>query len=142
MKTENAQAKSKARLAWIIIVSLLVISTGALFSVNSFMKGEVAGGILGGVIALIILGFFLFTAIRGSKDIREGYPIKDERSARVMEKATSKAFLVSLYLLLAIGWLSDDLIKFRDVSQATGVAVGGMAVLFAAFWLYYNRKAI
>lgn len=72
--------------------------------------------------------------------MKEGYPLQDERSKRVMQKAMSRSFLVSLYLLLAIGWLSDDLIKFRDVSQATSLAVGGMVLLFAIFWAYYNRK--
>jgi uncharacterized membrane protein len=133
---------AKARLAAMAAISLIVAASGALFAWNSFAKGEIAGAILGGIIALIILGFALFTFIRGSKDLKEGYPVKDERSARVMEKATSKAFFVSLYLLLAIGYLSDDLIKFRDVSQATGAAVGGMALLFAMFWIYYSRKAM
>ena len=74
--------------------------------------------------------------------MKQGYPLKDERSRRVMEKATSTAFYVSLYLLLAIGFLSDDIIKFRDISQATGIAVGGMALLFLIFWVYYNNKEI
>jgi len=72
--------------------------------------------------------------------MKKGFPLQDERSKRVMQKAMSMAFLVSLYLLLAIGFLSDDIIKFRDVSQATSAAVGGMAILFAVFWVYYNRK--
>jgi uncharacterized membrane protein len=57
-----------------------------------------------------------------------------------MEKASSKAFYVSLYLLLVIGFLSDEKIKFRDVSQAMSAAIGAMAILFAIFWAYYSRK--
>jgi uncharacterized membrane protein len=72
--------------------------------------------------------------------MKKGFPLQDERSRRVMEKATSKAFLITLYLLLAIGFLSEEVIHFRDVSQATSVAVGGMAILFAALWVYYNKK--
>ena len=72
--------------------------------------------------------------------MKEGYPLKDERSKKVIEKASSLAFYVTLYLLLAIGFLSEDVIKFRDVSQATSLAVGGMAILFAVFWAYYNGK--
>jgi hypothetical protein len=64
--------------------------------------------------------------------LKEGYPLKDERSRRVMEKSGYKAFLVSFYLLL-IGYISEDIIKFRDASQATSVAVGGMALLFLIF---------
>ena len=47
---------------------------------------------------------------------------------------------VTMYSLLAIGFLSEDVIHFRDVSQAASVAVGIMAILFAVFWAYYNRK--
>ena len=79
---------------------------------------------------------------RGREDLKKGFPLKDERSKKVMQKAMSMAFLVSLYMLLAIGFLSDSIIKFRDVSQATGISVGIMAILFAIFWAYYNKKAI
>ena len=141
MKTENnTEGKDKIRMTAIIIVSLFVIATGTLFSLMRFMKGDVAGGVGGALIALIILVFAISVFRRGNRDMKKGFPLQDERSKKVMQKAMSMAFLVSLYLLLAIGFLSDDLIKFRDVSQATSLAVGGMAILFAVFWAYYNRK--
>ena len=92
------------------------------------------------IIAIIILVFAVIVFKRGNKDLKNGYPLQDERSKKVLDKASSRAFYVSLYLLLLIGFLSDDLIPFRDVSQATSVAVGGMALLFLIFWIYYNRK--
>ncbi|MBU0761004.1 MAG: DUF2178 domain-containing protein [Nanoarchaeota archaeon] len=143
MKTKtNAKRNQKIRLFAIAVLSLFVILTGALLSYSSFKKGEFSGGILGIVIVIIILGFAVFIYRRGNRDLKEGYPLQDERSKRVMQKAMATTFLVSLYLLLAIGWLSEDLIKFRDVSQATGVAIGGMAVLFLAFWIYYNKTGV
>jgi len=141
-KKNSKKGKEKIRLIAIVIISLLVIATGALFSLKSFMKGEIAGGVTGIIIAILILGFAIFVFIRGNRDMKEGYPLRDERSKRVMEKATSMAFYVSLYLLLVIGFLSDSIIKFRDISQATGIAVGGMALLFLLFWIYYNKKEI
>jgi hypothetical protein len=134
--------KQTARLAMMIIVSLIVVASGILFSANSFSNREAESGILAGIIAITILGFLIFVFIRGSRDLKEGYPIKDERSAKVLEKASSKAFYVSLYVLLALGFLSDGIINFRDVSQATSAAVGLMALLFLIFWLYYNQKAM
>lgn len=139
---KKQRRNERIRLIVIGIISLLVIVTGALFSYSSFKNGEVAGGILGLVIALLILGFAISVYRRGRRDLKEGYPLKDERSKKVLEKASSMAFYVSLYLLLAIGFLSEDLIPFRDVSQATSVAVGCMAILFAIFWFYYSRKEI
>jgi uncharacterized membrane protein len=143
MKTKNnTEGKDKIRMIAIMIVSLFVIATGTLFSLTSFMKGNIAGGVGGGFIAITILAFAIFVFRRGNRDIKKGFPLQDERSRSVLEKASSKAFYVSLYLLLAIGFLSEDIIHFRDVSQATSLAVGGMAILFAVFWAYYNRKEI
>jgi len=134
--------RDRLRLIGILTVSFLVISTGILWVIVSIRKGDTAGAVFGSIIAISILAFALFVYRRGNRDMKEGYPLQDERSKRVMEKATSKAFLVSLYLLMAIGYLSDDIIKFRDVSQATSFAVGGMAILFLMFWIYYNKKEI
>lgn len=143
MKAKNKTAgNEKIRLIAIIILGLLVIATGILWSLTSFMSGEITGGILGIIIAITIFAFAVIVYRRGNRDLKGGYPLKDERSKRVIEKASSLAFYVSLYLLLAIGYFSNDLIPFRDVSQATGVAVGFMGLLFLIFWIYYNRKEI
>jgi len=141
-KTKNIESKEIIRMIALIIVSLFVTVTGILFSFKSFTKGNISGAIGGGFIAITILVFAIFVFRRGNRDIKEGYPLKDERSKKVIEKASSLAFYVTIYLLLAIGFLSEDVIKFRDVSQATSLAVAGMAILFALFWTYYNRKEI
>jgi uncharacterized membrane protein len=143
MKTKNkTRQNERIRLIAILIVSLLVIVTGTLFAYSSFRKGDIGAGVLGIIIAVTILGFALIVLKRGNKDLREGYPLKDERSKRVMEKASSVTFYISLYVLLGIGFLSEDWIKFRDVSQATSIAVGCMALLFLILWIYYNRKEL
>lgn len=141
-KNNNPRRNDKIRLIAILTVSLFVIITGTLLTVTALQKGDISGAVLGAMIAISILAFAFFAYKRGNQDLKEGYPLHDERSRRVMEKATSKAFYVSLYLLLAIGFFSDSMIRFRDVSQATSVAVGGMAVLFLGFWIYYNKKEI
>ena len=142
MVKQKVKRNEKVRLLAIAVIGALVIVTGSLFSYMSFVKGDVWGGVVGIIIALVILGFAVFVYRRGNRDLRAGYPLKDERSRRVIERATYMAFLVSLYLLLAIGWLSEGVLKFRDVSQATSIAVGGMAILFGVFWVYYNRKGV
>ena len=138
MKTKNNA--DKIRLAAILLISLVVIATGTLWFLKAFMNGNTAGGVAGIFIAVIILAFAFFVFVRGSNDLKKGFPLHDERSRRVLEKASSRAFYVSLYLLLAVGFLSEDIIHFRDVSQATGLTTGGMALLFAGFWAYYNSK--
>ena len=142
MKPKTNNKIDKLRLLAIMILSVLVSLTGILFAVTTFRKGDISGGIVGLLITISIVGLAIFTIRRNNKELKEGYPMHDERSRKVIEKASSKAFYVTLYLLLAMGFFSEDLIKFRDVSQATGIAIGGMALLFLAFWAYYNRKEI
>lgn len=134
--------QSSIRLIAILIIAIVVILTGALLAYQSFVSGELMGGILGLVIAIIIILFAVMVYKRGTSDLKKGLPIKDERSRKVVEKASSMAFFVTLYMLLAVGFLSDNIINFRDVSQATSIAVGLMALLFAVFWFIYNRKAL
>lgn len=143
MKTkQNIQRGDKVRLIFILILSLAVIITASIYSINSFVSGEISGGVLGIIIAIIIIVFAIIMLKRRNRDLKNGLPLQDERSKRVIEKATSTAFLVSLYVLLGIGFLSDDIIKFRDISQATSVIVGIMALLFLIFWAYYNRREL
>ena len=134
MKQENKRRNEKIMLAVMIVISVAVIVTGTLFAFGSLRNGKIAGAVLGVIIALIILAFAVIVLRRGKRDLKEGYPLKDERSRKVMEKASSLSFYVSLYWLLLIGFLSEW-IPFRDVSQATSVGVGGMALLFLIFWL-------
>ncbi|MBU0459728.1 MAG: DUF2178 domain-containing protein [Nanoarchaeota archaeon] len=131
---------NKIRMIAILIVSILVIITGTLFGIKSYNNNNLGGAILGIIIALIIVIFAILVYKRGNHDLKHGFPLKDERSQKVLEKASSRAFYVSIYLLLAVGFLSDDAINFRDVSQATSLIIGMMALLFLGFWIYYNRK--
>ena len=83
--------KDKIRMGAILLISFFVIITGVLFAMKAFMKGNVAGGIAGAVIAIIILVFAGFVFIRGSRDLKKGFPLQDERSKRVMDKASSRS---------------------------------------------------
>ena len=132
----------RVRLVVIAVISLFVIITGSLFAYKSFSGGDVTGGIMGILIAVVILGFAVSVYKRGNRSLKRGMPLEDERSKKVIRKASSLAFYVTLYLLLAIGFLSDSVLKFVDVSRAMSVAVGGMAFLFVVFWIYYNRKGV
>ena len=133
--------RDKIKLTILTIISLAIIITGALFSYQSFKNREVTRGILGASIAVIIMTFAIIAFKRSNRDLKRRFPLKDERSKKVMEKASSLSFYISLYVLLLIGFLSD-LIPFRNISQATAVAVGCMALLFLITWLYYNKKEI
>jgi len=138
----NVKSTLKLRQIFIIIITLIVIATITLFWINAFRKGDIAGGGIGIIISVTMLAYLIYVFQKGNKDIRAGYPLEDERSKRVKEKASSRAFYTSLYLLLLAGLLSGSVLKFSNPSQAITASVGLMSLLFAAFWLFYNKKEI
>lgn len=144
MKTKkiSKERESRGNKIKAVLIFLLAVSVAVGLIIYAFTSGNLGYSVVLVVIAAILLLFFGLFALRRYKDAVKGMPFEDERSKRVMEKAAANSFYVTLYFLLAIGMLSEDLIKFRDVSQATSVAVGGMAILFFAFWTYYNKKEI
>ncbi|MFA6888555.1 MAG: DUF2178 domain-containing protein [Candidatus Woesearchaeota archaeon] len=134
--------KDKIRFFAILVLTAFIIGITTVFSYRSFVQGDKIGGIVTILLSLLILGMIVFVFRKGNSDLKKGYPLQDERSKRVMEKATSKAFYVSLYALLLIGFLSDEIIQFKDTSQALNLVVGIMGLLFLGFWIYYHNKEI
>ncbi len=122
------------------VLSVLFIGTLLLWLGTVLGKGEVGNALILAVPAAILAALAIGVFFRNYKSVKGGFPIEDERSKRVMEKAMAKAYLISIYLLLAIGWASDDLIQFRDASQATGAGIIGMAIAFALCWVYYSMR--
>jgi len=49
----NVRNTEKIRLVVIVIISIAVIVTGALFAIGAFRNGDAVGGVLGIMIALI-----------------------------------------------------------------------------------------
>ena len=119
-----------------ILVSLMLI----IWAILSAKNGNIMSAIFMVIIALTIIVLFITYTLRELKSVRKGLPVEDERSKKVMNLAFAKAYLITLYWVLAIGWLSDEYINFRDVGQATGAIILGMAIIFFICWVYYNRK--
>ena len=130
----------KKRVVLMGVVSALVIMSSLLWFGTVLGKGEMGNALLVAVPAIIIVIFAIGVFLRGYKSLKGGFPVEDERSKRVMEKAMAKAYLISIYLLLAISFASDSMIEFRDVSQAMGAGIIGIAMAFALCWLYYNWR--
>jgi uncharacterized membrane protein len=141
---EKKQSADKTMVYSKLIVGILLSITLVLFAITAGVKrGNFLGASFMIVIALTIVVFFIGYTRRELKSVREGFPVEDERSSKVMALAGYKAFLISIYWILIIGWASsNEWIQFRDVSQATGAGILGMAIIFGLCWLYYNKKEI
>ena len=123
-----------------LILGILVSLTFIVWAIGSAKNNKMISAIFLVIIALTIVILFVIYASRELKSVRKGLPVEDERSKKILRLAFAKAYLLSLYLILAIGWLSDEYIRFRDVSQATGAIILGMAILFGLCWIYYNNR--
>jgi len=147
MKKKEVSIERKLRGAkikplFMLVLAVVIAMTFLLYAVMEFLDGEIGYPVLLILIAAILIVLFGWIALARYRDSQRGLVSEDERSRRVMEKATSRSFMVGIYALLLIGWLSDDIIHFRDVSQATGAAILVIAISFFCFWIYYNRKEI
>ncbi len=133
--------KDKTRIISVGILTLLLFSTFVLFAVTVFRKGQIIESGVSLIIGIIVLVALIIFLKRQYTDIKKGFPFHDERSNKVMLLTGNRAFLISIWWILIIGWgSSNGWFQFRDVSQATGAGILGMAVIFGLCWVYYNRK--
>jgi len=137
--------KDKIRLFLMAFITISVLVTALVYG---FMTTEInIGSMIPLFIPLIIVVFMIFFIIRRYRDVKQGMPLEDERSKKVITLAAAKAFYVSLYWLLAISWFESFFAEklfngqYLDAGQTVGGGIGGMALLFFVFWFHYNRKA-
>ncbi len=123
----------------IFIVAALIIVAVVIWILSSsgnFKLIDIANfGIIFFLVALAILFGY-----RRLSSARRGEPTEDELSKKVMRKASSLAFYISLYLWLLIMYLSDKI--NYETHTIIGMGILGMAVVFAACWLIINFTGV
>lgn len=138
--------KDKIRLTLIAVVTILVLCTTALYGYMAITKDKInSGSLITLIVPLLIIIFMAFFILRRYKSIKQGEPLEDERSKKVINQAAAKSFYISMYWLLFIGWLEEPLAKIfqvekLDASQTIGGGIAGMAIIFLISWVYYERR--
>tara|TARA_B100001971_G_scaffold202644_1_gene216651 strand:- start:812 stop:1243 length:432 start_codon:yes stop_codon:yes gene_type:complete len=140
MKKKKEYRSNKGIVYGKLMVGILLSLSLIIWAIVAGRDGGVLSAIVLVIIALTIAVFFIGYTIRELKSVKQGLPVEDERSKKVMNLAFAKAYLISIYLILFLSWASDDLIQFKDVSQGLNVSILGMAIIFGLCWLYYNRR--
>ena len=142
---ENKNNMDKAR-----IFIMMVIALAVLFSAVLMLAAAGADNwspLLW--VTVIIVGIqvgVLVWVVKRSADVKAGFPLHDERSKRVMDKASSRSFYFMIYFLLAIGWVADDGIESIGMGpiiawHATAAGILGGAIVFFIMAAYYSQKA-
>jgi peptidoglycan/LPS O-acetylase OafA/YrhL len=121
-----------------VIVSIIVLATTILW-ITTRVPGTIAESAQFIVIFVMIL-FGLYVAYRRFSSEKLGQPAEDEFSKKVLQKAAALSYYVSLYLWLGIMTFSNKLKVEADVMFGWGIL--GMAIIFAASWVYYNFRGI
>jgi ABC-type transport system involved in multi-copper enzyme maturation permease subunit len=92
-----------------------------------------------GVIAVLI-GFGIYFGLKRLKSEKRGEPAEDELSKRVLQKASSASFFISIYLWLAVMYVSDK--TTMETHTLIGTGILGMAILFFICWIFYKVRGL
>lgn len=126
----------KKELVMILLSAMVIISVILWFTNTSHPINLREIGMYGAVILLV--GFALLIAIKRIQAIKSGLKPEDELSKKIVQKAAAMSYYTSLYWFLILMYFSDK--TKLESHTLIGLGIIGMAVLFAAFWVYYNYK--
>lgn len=117
----------------IFVICVLLLISVALWVLRGNAKGDTQEILMTGGI-FILVGFALFIGISRVRSRLRQEPSEDELSRRVMTKASSLAYYISIYLWLFIMYMSDRTSLPAD--SLIGAGIMGMALVFFFCWLY------
>jgi peptidoglycan/LPS O-acetylase OafA/YrhL len=123
----------------VFIVSALVVVTTVIWVLTSRTAFKPADLGMYAVLILVV-GFALFVGVKRLSSIKKGEPAEDELSKKVLQKTAAMSYYISLYLWLAVMYVSDKLDYETHVFLSAGIL--GMAVIFALCWLVYNFRGV
>jgi uncharacterized membrane-anchored protein len=114
------------------VISALVVATLALWVFKGHIAGNTQELIMVGT-ALVIVGFAVYLGMSRLRSHRLREPAEDELSKKVMTRASSLAYYVSIYLWLFVMYVSDK--TTLPTHSLIGTGILGMAVVFLLCWL-------
>jgi len=114
------------------VISALVLVALAVWA----LKGHISGNVqeIGmAAIVLVLVAFAVFLGVSRLRSRRRGEPAEDELSRKVMTRASSLSYYISIYLWLFIMYISDK--TSLPSHTLIGGGILGMAVIFLFCWL-------
>ena len=123
----------------VFIIAALVLFTTGLWFISSKTNTNSMELLQYGVI-IVVVAFAVFVGIKRLGSARRGEPTEDELSKKVLQKASSMSYYVSLYMWLGFIYFSDK-IKL-ETHSLIGAGILGMAVIFAICWLIFNFRGV
>jgi peptidoglycan/LPS O-acetylase OafA/YrhL len=114
------------------VVAALVLISLILWAVNAQISNNIPE-ILMISGAVLVAGFAIFIGVARLRSSLRKEPAEDELSKRVMTRASSLSFYISLYVWLFIMYMSDK--TELEAHSLIGAGILGMAIVFFLCWL-------
>jgi peptidoglycan/LPS O-acetylase OafA/YrhL len=116
----------------IFVLAGLVLITLVIWIVNAQFSWNIQEILMVGI-SFILVGFAFYIGINRVRSSMRKEPPEDELSKRVMTKATSLSYFISIYLWLFIMYISDKV--QMEAHTLIGAGILGMAVIFLISWI-------
>jgi len=118
-----------------LIISALVLGTTILWFMNTGRSMSIPEIVQYGVI-LVLVGFGAYVGFIRLKSERRHEPVEDELSKKILQKASSVAYYISIYMWLVFGYISDKV--SMESHTLIGAGILGMAILLCVCWIFYK----
>jgi len=94
-------------------------------------------------IAIAIIAAYIF--INEREKLRAGFPLEDERSKQIKQKASAYSFKASIYYLFVLFWYNIIALNIKslprmDTEAALGVSLGGIIIIFFIIWYILSKR--
>jgi uncharacterized membrane-anchored protein len=114
------------------LVSALIFVALALWALKGHISGNAQEILMAGVV-LVLVGFAVFLGVSRLRSHLRREPGEDELSKKVMTRASSLSYYISIYLWLFIMYISDK--TSLPAHSLVGGGIMGMALVFLFCWL-------
>jgi len=114
------------------LVSALILVSLALWALKGHNSGNAQEILMAGIV-LVLVGFAVFLGVSRLRSHLRREPGEDELSKKVMTRASSLSYYISIYLWLFIMYISDK--TSLPAHSLVGAGIMGMALVFLFCWL-------
>ena len=114
------------------VISALVLVTLVLWALKGHFTGNIQEIGMSGIV-LVVVGFAIYLGVSRLRNHKLHEPAEDELSKKVMMRASSLAYYISIYLWLFVMSISDK--TTLEAHSLVGAGILGMAVVFLLCWI-------
>jgi len=123
----------------VLVVSLLVLGTTILW-ISGTLLSLPAGEIVQLIVIILMVSFGMYIAITRWRSIKRGEPAEDELSRKILLKASSLAYYISLYLWVAMIYIKDRVVM--DTEVLLGIGILGMGVIWVILVVWFKLRGV